>query len=73
MSSKLRSAPTSNPCKVADRLRNQRLHSLRTTAGGSLSFVLFVQEGQNRSTSGFTAECCTRLLAFQPRAVQHSI
>ena len=42
--------------------------SLRS-ADGSLSFVLFVQEGSDRRSSGFTAECRTSLLPFQRCAV----
>ena len=34
-----------------------------------LSFVRFVQDSLFRRSSGFTAECRTSLLRFQPRAV----
>jgi len=36
-------------------------------------FVLFVQEGPDRRSSGFTEECRTSLLRFQPRAVYYSV
>ena len=53
----------------------QRLPQLRIAGRPEVFalFVLFVQEGPDRRSSGFTEECHTSLLPYQARDVVHSL